>query len=234
MKKLLIGASATAVILSSTAAFAETRTLDTGAFSGVDIASGITANVTVGSAPSVVADAPSASDFELFKYEVRSGVLHVWFEWSIFRVLDFSDRKMVLTISVPDLNYLEASSGAHIVAAGLGGDSLSFEASSGANIVATQVAGSAYQLNASSGANLTLDGTCAAAKADTSSGSSINASGLMCETATLDASSGARIEIAVSESLTADVSSGGNANVHGRPRVESLNASSGGTVNFVE
>lgn len=234
MHKLATAAIAALVCLVPSLTFAESRVLDVSAFTGIDIASGITATVTVGGPQSVTAEAPAAADFDNFRYEVRNSVLHVWYDWSLGEIFDFGDRRVKLTITATSLNAIESSSGASVTATGIAADRLTITASSGAHIEAAKIAGSTYDLGASSGASITLDGTCTSASVDVSSGASINAPALACANVSLDASSGAHLEIGVSESLSADVSSGAGVTIHGRPRVESLDASSGGGVTFVE
>lgn len=229
-----LATAALAVCLAPSLAFAESRVLDVPAFTGVDVASGIAAAVVVGDNQSVTAEAPAADDFDHFRYEVRNGVLHVWYDWSLGQLFDFGARRMKLSIAATSLNYIESSSGASVTATGVVADRLTIEASSGAHVDAGNVAGDTYDLEASSGAGVTLEGTCTSASVDISSGASINAPALACANVSLDASSGAHLEIGASESLSADVSSGAGVTIHGRPRVESLDAGSGGGVTFVE
>jgi hypothetical protein len=234
MHKLATAAFAASICFVPSLAFAESRVLDVPAFTGVDIDTGIAATITVGVSQSVIAEAPATGDFDKFRYEVRNGVLHVWYDWDIGRIFDFGDRSMTLTISAPSLDYIESSSGASVTATGLAGENLTLEASSGAHITAAKIVGATYKMDASSGAGITLDGTCTTASVDVSSGASINAAGLACSTLSVDASSGSHIEIGASDSISADVSSGAGVIIHGRPRVDSLDASSGGGVTFVE
>ena len=108
MQRLLIAALAASSLALPSLAFAETRTLDVGSFHGVDVSSGIHAVVSGGKPQSVVADAADLNDL---RYEVRDGVLHLWYQWSIGDIFDWSRRDITVTIGTEVLDALAASSG---------------------------------------------------------------------------------------------------------------------------
>jgi hypothetical protein len=116
----------------------------------------------------------------------------------------------VVHVTMPRVEGLEASSGAHLRAASLQADQLS--------------------LDASSGGGLTVAGACHAVIADASSGATLNAARLQCERGSVDASSGARAEVNVTGTLNVDASSGGNVYASGAPQMGDISLSSGGAL----
>ncbi|MEQ1901786.1 MAG: DUF2807 domain-containing protein, partial [Devosia sp.] len=208
MNKLSIAASAALLLLSSTAVFAETRTLDVGSFKGVEIASGIKADISVGGAQSVVAEGLNAGDFDSFRYEVRGEVLYVWYDWNIFQIFDFSAHRMSLTISVPGINSATITSGSNAEIRGVTGDHLKAEVTSGASARIYDAAASSYSLSATSGANLTIDGTCVSATAEATTGASVSAKDLLCADVKAEATTGASVKIAASATFEGESTTG--------------------------
>lgn len=231
MQRHLIAALAATTLLVPSLAFAETKTLDVGAFHGVDVSTGIRAIVSGGKPQSVVADADQEALTDL-RYEVRDGILHLWYDWNILDLLTRPERDTTVTIATEVLDALESSAGASIEATGLMGEDISLEASSGSSLKTDAIEGMFYSLEASSGAHIETAGFCTTAEAEVSSGASISAKGLDCAKVALEASSGASIEITANETISAEVSSGGHAKVHGKPTVDHLETSSGGSVDF--
>ena len=134
-----------------------------------------------------------------------------------------------VTIAMPILKELEASSGARAtVASGLAGLEV-IEASSGAFIQTNDVGAADLEVNASSGANIKAVGRCDHVKADVSSGANMDLSALKCETAELEASSGSSLSAFSSANATAQASSGASIRIYGGGTFTS-EMSSGGTV----
>lgn len=222
--------AAAAAIVAVSPAFAETRTVEVGAFTNIDIASGITAEVVVGPALPVTVEGPRGDILDRLRIVVEGDTLKAWIDWSIFDIFVPTERNILLRISVPEIASLESSSGAKVTATGVAGSSLSFEASSGASLIALGVIGDTYRLESSSGASLTVDGTCTTAHLDTSSGASIHAEKLICADVTADSSSGAYAAIGVSGKIKADASSGGSLVFEGRPTAIEQDSDSGGSI----
>jgi hypothetical protein len=231
MQRHLIAALAATTLLVPSLAVAETRTLDVGNFHGVDISTGIRAIVSGGKPQSVVADADQEALTDL-RYEVRDGILHLWYDWNILDLLTRPEREITVTIGTEVLDTLESSAGASIEATGLMGEDIGLEASSGSSIRTDAIEGMFYSIEASSGAHIETSGLCTTAEAEVSSGASISAKALDCGKVSLEASSGASIEITARDTISAEVSSGGHATVHGKPSVDHLETSSGGSVDF--
>ncbi len=104
------------------------------------------------------------------------------------------------------------------------------EASSGADLVATGIDSARISLASSSGADLRASGRCGAFSADASSGSDIHAHELRCENGSVDVSSGADVRIYASGRLNVDASSGGGVVAYGDPGIGDIDLSSGGSL----
>lgn len=103
-------------------------------------------------------------------------------------------------------------------------------ASSGADVTATGVEASNIALDSSSGADLRVSGRCQSFSADASSGADIYAQDLRCESGSVDASSGADARVFASGRLNVDASSGGGVIAYGNPGIGNIDLSSGGTL----
>lgn len=232
MQRHLIAALAASACLFPTLALAETKTLDVATFHGVDISTGIRAVVGGGKPHSVVVDADSAQALDDLRVDVRDGILYLWYDWNLLDLVNQPDRKITVTIGTEVLDTVEASAGAFVEADTLMGEDIGLEASSGANIKTTSIEGMFYTIEASSGARIDTSGLCETADIEVSSGASIGARGLNCKTVELEASSAGSLEITATDSISAEVSSAGHATVFGKPKVEHLETSSAGSVDF--
>lgn len=119
-------------------------------------------------------------------------------------------REALVRVSMPLVEGLDASSGAHIQAAGLAGGAVSLEASSGAAI--------------------DVAGACASFSAEASSGANIDAGALRCERGSVSASSGASAHVYATGRLDVDASSGGDVVAFGDPGIGDISLSSGGSL----
>lgn len=232
MKRHLVAALAATLVTLPSIALAETRTLDVGTFHGVDVSSGIRVIASGGTPHSVVADAKDTRDLTDLRFEVRDGVLKLWYDWQIGNLFDWVNRDVTVTIGAELLDSLEAAAGASIEASALMGEEIDLEASSGASIKTSAIEGMFYSIESSSGARIETSGVCTNAEIEVSSGASVAAKGLDCAKVTLEVSSGASLEVTAKDSINAEVSSGGHATVFGKPSVEHLETSSGGSVDF--
>ena len=232
MKRHVIAALAACAVVVPSLAFAETKTIDVPEFHGVDVSSGIRAIVTGGTPHSVVVEAADPQAPNDLRVEVRNGSLHFWYDWNILDLLSQPKRDITVTVGTEVLDDLEASAGASITASGLMGETIGLEASSGASIRTEAVEGMFYSIESSSGARIDVSGFCTTADIEVSSGASVGAKDLDCGKVTLEVSSGASLDVTAKETVNAEVSSGGHATVYGKPTVEHLETSSGGSVDF--
>ena len=209
-KFLTLSASAAALLASAAltqASAQETRTYDVGSFSAIDIAAGITAEVVIGSAQEVRAEA-DRGDFDDLRIQVRGDTLEIKRDWRG----GWGRKKPQYTVYVTatDLEGIDASSGSSISAEGVTGGDL--------------------EIDASSGASVKVAGDCDTLTAEGSSGATIRAKGLECQSVEADASSGASLAVFASKSVDAEASSGASVSVYGEPTNVSADKSSGGSV----
>lgn len=211
-KAIALFAAAGAASLSAvTLAHAETQSYDFSGFTVIDASAGVDVEVAVGGDYSVRAEGEPEA-LERLRIEREGNALEIG------RTRDRSffspGRKWNVTVyvSMPELDGVDASSGADVVASGI--DAGDFDAS------------------VSSGADATLSGRCATIRADGSSGADLNAGELKCENAIADVSSGADLTLFASQSLEADASSGGDITVYGSPKNTNIDKSSGGGVSI--
>ena len=203
-------------------------------FTGVKIASGIDAIVTVGPAQSIVGSAPNADHLNEIKVEVRDGTLRVWRDWDFFELFGLAgrDTQVRFTIAAPTLDSADASSGADVEVSGLAGETVWLEASSGAGLKATDIQATSIDVDASSGGTVTANGTCTDLEVESSSGASANLNMLACTNAEAEASSGASTSISIGGDLRAEASSGASIKVKGTPKTTKIEESSGGSVSL--
>jgi hypothetical protein len=232
MKRHLYAATAALCLAVPGVALADTRIIDARDFTGVDVSSGIRATVTIGQAFSVTAESGRADDLSELRIGVHDGMLRAGYDWNIFQLFDFPGRDLKLTITMPSLDRVDASSGSSLVATGGTAQSFAIDASSGAAVTITGATSQTYALDSSSGAGITISGSCNTATADASSGSNVEARELDCAEASADTSSGAHVSITAHSSIAIDASSGSGVTVYGKPAVKSLDTNSGASVSF--
>jgi hypothetical protein len=232
MSKLLPAAAATTLLFLSSQAFAETRSLDVAEFSAVEVTSGITADITVGGAQSVSAEARNPKAFDDFRYEVRGGVLRVWYDWNIFRIFDFSDHEMRVTVSVPAMNALTVTSGSSADARGVVADEFKAEITSGASARIDNAKAATYSIAVTSGAHLDINGVCTTAKVEATTGSNLGAKDLLCSDVWASATTGASLTITANGTISGETTTGASLTVYGSPEVKDLETSTGGSVTF--
>jgi len=221
-----VGLAGAMVVAVSGAAFAQSKTFEVAPFSGVDISSGLNADITVGPTVSVTAQARDPRDLDDLRVEVRDDRLFARIERSILD-LRFGDRRITIHITTPRLDFLQASAGADVTAKGLAGQRTEANASGGADLTVTSVEAGEMVASASSGSDLRLSGTCRSATFDISSGSDLDGRDLKCQDVAIRASSGSDAEVFASKSLVANASSGSDIEVHGNPASVTKDASSG-------
>lgn len=81
MQRYIPVALAAGLVIIPSLAAADSRTLQVPGFHGVDVSSGIRATVSGGKPLSVVVEASETKDLDDLKYEVRDGVLYLWYDW---------------------------------------------------------------------------------------------------------------------------------------------------------
>jgi len=222
-----LAAAAIAALLAAPA-FADTKTYDVPTFTGIDVSAGLTVEFTEGPAQSVTVENKNKA-WDKIKVSVDDGLLVL--ERPKKMGWGRNKERFLITVTAPELNYIDTSSGSEVFGTGLSGDSVTIDTSSGSTVKISGVDAGALSIDTSSGSSVTLDGTCSEVDVDTSSGSSVRAKDVVCQYATVEASSGSSVSISATQSLSADASSGSSVNVSGEPVNTEIEKSSGASVN---
>ncbi len=196
----------TAFALASPAS-AETRTVDLASFDKVSASNGIDISINVGGSQLVTAENKDG-DFDDLILEVKNGRLRASRKGN---GMGWRKRpNYTISVTMPALNSLDLSSGADADVSGIQSDN--------------------FSVDVSSGADADISGTCGSLDAEASSGADLDASDLICANGRVDVSSGADIEVHVTQTLSADASSGGSITVYGNPKEVDKDKSSGGSI----
>jgi hypothetical protein len=221
-------AIAACVLALPAVAFGATRTYDLDGFEKVSVAAGVTVDIRIGTARSIVAETSSAG-FDELRVTMERTVLRIermrrsWFS--------FSRRPSYrVHIVTPVLSAVTASSGAEVEVTGTVQGDLSVEASSGSEVDVAAVQGGNVRVSTSSGSDVRIAGTCVSLDAESSSGSDLDADGLRCENVSVRASSGSDASVVATRSVTGAASSGSDIRVAGHPQLVQVEKSSGADV----
>ena len=229
MIRTLTAASLVALGLAG-AASAETRTFDVGNFTKIDISAGLDLEIQEGAAQPVTVE-NRKGDFSDIDVVVKGDTLVLkrkknnW-GWGRKR------EQYGITVSVPMVSAIEASSGSDVSGRGMSGESIFIDVSSGADVTVTGVDGGTVTIETSSGSDANVSGQCVRVRADASSGADLEARDLFCQSGEADASSGSDISIHVTTSVSAEASSGADVDVYGGPTDVTSDKSSGGSVSI--
>lgn len=224
--------AAAMALLAATAALADPLALTASDFTGLDVSSGIKVVVAPAGSFSVSADSLQADDIHDLKYSVANGVLRLWYDWSIWRIFNFSPRAVTVTITMPAIASLVVSGGADARVNGVPGDELRVDVSGGAHALIDAASAKRYAMAVSGGASATITGTCYSARLDASGGATVDAKALDCAEVVGTASGGGHLVVSAGASVTADASGGARVEIHGHPPQTAVTSSSGGNVSF--
>jgi hypothetical protein len=239
-RKTLLAAAFTGLAATG-AAQGQEESFDLSGFTGVDIATGIEASVTLAENFSVRAHSRSAEALDKLELDVRDGILVARIESNF---LDFvlsgglvgmllnGGNAVALDITLPTLESATASSGADIELIAIATDRLALDASSGSTINLTGAGLRLLTASASSGSDIKLTGSAEEIELNASSGADIEADELEAVAGRLEASSGADISARLTEQVRARASSGGDIDVEGNPTQRDIDTSSGGDVHI--
>lgn len=201
-----------------------TEKREAGTFTSVDVAEGIRLEYRKGE-PSIEVEADD-NLIKLIKTQVSQGKLTVRLD-----KVNASNATLIVHVSQPGLNELEASSAAKIICIDplSDPDAIRFRASSAARIEATADA-PVIKARSSSASEILLKGRARSVELDASSGASIHARDLMSEQARAESSSGSTVELHSSLALEASASSGASVRYRGKPAKVNKKEGSGGSV----
>ena len=225
---------ATILLVLSTAAHAETRSIDVPEFSSASFDSALTVDVTAGATQSLTIMASHAEDLDDIRYEVVGGELSVWSERDFWDVLAQRGGVVKVTIATPSLKSLSATGASHVIARGLEGDALSFEASSASAIAIESVHARAIAVTATSAGNVSIVGECRAITAKIAGAASLDAHRLQCVDADITAASAGTAAVFASGAVKADVFSAGKLTLIGGPDHVDDEVDSGGQVEVLD
>lgn len=162
---------------------------------------------------------------EHIKTEITDGELKIY---SDVNIRNAKSKKVFVRLA--KLNSLETSSGASVSSVNvLENTSMDFSSSSGSEID-VKVNAATVSCKSSSGSEIRISGKADKLETESSSGSSIEAQDLIVKNAIADSSSGSSIDLNVSETLTAEASSGSSVTYEKEPKTLNKKVSSGGSV----
>ena len=242
MRILPVGLAAiTALTLSAAgAARGEERTYpELTGFSAIDVSAGINVEIRQSESFAISAEAPGRPVLD--HLEIRSdgdtliitrdgNFLAFILEGGLVGALLGGGDDIHVTVALPELTGVFASSGAEASVAAFTTVKFEAGASGGADLTISDISAGHVELSASSGADLEISGTCATLDASATSGSDLNAERLNCAAGNLSASSGADLSARITEGVQAESSSGADVTVYGNPQQTDLSNSSGGGV----
>lgn len=197
-------------------------------FDQLSIASGIDGEIVVGPEFSIIAKASHAVALENLTLSQKGTALKISCDTKLGGLLPFDRKAVFLTITMPTLLGVRATSGSDIRITGQFSDTFSASASSGASLEITDLNTTTVDLNASSGADIMVAGSCRFLAANASSGADINAKNLICNAIEVAASSGADVRVFSNKVLDSSASSGGEIRAFGGPLEADIHDSTGG------
>ena len=201
----------------------ETRDID--GFTGVKTATAIDIFLTQGNSFNVEVEADD-NIMEHIVTKVKNGVLEVYLD----RVNLTYHKKMVVHVTMKEVDYLSASSAGDIVCVTpVKADYLKIRTSS-AGDVKIDVQANSLDLSTSSSGDITISGKADYLEARTSSAGDIKGYDLVVREANLSSSSAGDIKITVTERLKARASSAGDIYYAGNPDFVDAHSSSAGDV----
>lgn len=158
--------------------------------------------------------------------EVKDGTLYIKYKNNSYADV----AKKTVTVKMPVIDKLEASSVASITSKGLiQGQDISLESSS-ASTIDLNIESDNITCDADSGSTIGLQGKALKTQVSASSGGSINAHKLWANEIHAEASSGGSVNVHPIVSLKASASSGGSVNYDNTPKTIEKTSSSGGTI----
>ena len=188
----------------------ETRSFEVSNAEVIDLTNGFRAEIIVDPSEAMSIEITTDDNlFELLQVDVVDEELRI----GLAKGVRFNTTHPPLAvITVPKLEGISASGGTHVVAEGLDG--------------------SLVLIDASGGSVVRLGGAAKSVSIDASGGSQVHAADFYVASAGVDVSGGSQLSIAVSDSLTGDVSTGSRIVVTGQP-VQQLDLTFGSTISFV-
>ncbi|HEY2028070.1 MAG TPA: head GIN domain-containing protein [Myxococcales bacterium] len=202
---------------------AQRETRAVGSFTGLSVSSGIRGEVKIG--PQRVEIEADDNVLPLVETVVEDGTLMVRFKRHLFSLN--TETPVVVRVSAPSIDELDASGGSSIRADVASSDDLSIQSSGGGEVHVKHVAVKKLDAHVSGGGGLFLDGSADQVKLALSGGARCMGGGFSTHALRVQASGGSVAELAVSDSVQGRASGGSVIHVRGRPelRVDSTGGS---------
>ncbi|MEP6805676.1 MAG: head GIN domain-containing protein [Flavobacterium sp.] len=196
-----------------------------GDFSKVSVSNAIDLVIIQSDTTEIVVEADDNIQKEITT-KVENGTLIIKCKYSSFRDV----TKKTVTVKMPRINKLEASSAATVMSKGiLQGEDIDLETSS-ASTMDVDLEFDNLSADSASGSTMNLKGKALTIRTSASSGSSINANKLFANEVHAEVSSGGSTNVHPILSLKAEASSGGSINYDITPKTIEKTASSGGSI----
>ena len=209
--------------LSSTAALARAEDRNVPDFHAVNVASGIRATIEIGPRRPVHIEADD-DVLPLVETTVEDGSLNIGFKphtrWS-------GERRVTVTIQVPELRAVGASGGAIVRATFTRGDETEIAASGGSEILARGVDAARLSVHGSGGADLDVQGRADSLDLQMSGGTKLHGRDLSVRDVDLQASGGSEGELRANGRIRGNLSGGSELHVRGGAKARV--ATSGGS-----
>ncbi|MVZ65189.1 hypothetical protein GQF61_04940 [Sphingobacterium sp. DK4209] len=216
---------------------------------GISVSTGIQAKIIKSNKNEVVLEAQNQNQLGKIETKVESGVLTIRVKrnsniqnsknlkatvyinpnLSSIELSSAGSLEITDAIDVRDLD-IDLSSAGSLKTAAINANALSIETSSASKVHTGAIKATTLAIEASSASVVEISGASKTTSIEASSNANINAQKLSSNKVTADASSGAKINIHVTESLSAEASSGARVSYTGQPKATSFEKSSGGTI----
>ena len=243
--------AATIAISATTAMASDARQYDFDQFDSVTVAAGVSVTIELGQDFNVEAEA-IRGNLRRLEIDQDGDTLEIS-RRTPWGILGIGRRdKFEVVVTLPHLEFAEASSGSSVEIYGDFNDNLELEASSGAslsfdgplnaNLDISASSGASFTakdlivdslvVEASSGASVTLAGSCDHIAADAGSGASLSAKSLECKTTDADSGGGASLSVFASDEAKAKATGGASLAGHGKPPIVESTASGGASISI--
>lgn len=201
----------------------EKRTVQ-GDFTKISVSNAIDLVIEQSDSTEIVVEADDNIQKEIIT-KVENGTLIIKSKHNSFRV-----TKKKVTVKMPKINKIEASSAASVSNKGvLQGDDINLESSSAATIN-INLEFDTITCDSGSGSSIRVEGKALKIRTSASSGSTISAEKLMVNDVQAEVSSGAHTSVHPIVSLKAEASSGGSINYDITPKTIEKTSNSGGSI----
>ena len=217
-----------------TAALAETREIDLGTFTAAAFESNLSAKIVVGGEQSVTIEGVNPADLDDIRFEIVDGRLRAWRDTDIWDFVALRRDEVLITITVPALNGIEASGASDVDAVGITGDALDVAVSSGSFVLIRDAEVNSTAIEVSSAGRLSISGTSKTAQIEASSSGMINAHGFEVVDVDITASSASQTLMFASGMVTAEASSAALIEIAGHPLHVDDEVNSGADVNILQ